>query len=99
MEVVAGAPLLIKNVVGLAGVLTVAVISLYPVVKIVAIVLMYRLAASLVEPLGDTSVSDCLCDLADGLSHLAVCTAVTGIMFAVLLTVILSIGALPMMLR
>ncbi len=99
MEVVAGASLLIKNVVGLAGVLTVAVISLYPVVKIVAIVLMYRLAASLVEPLGDTSVSDCLCDLADGLSHLAVCTAVTGIMFAVLLTVILSIGALPMMLR
>lgn len=99
IEVVAGASLLIKNVIGIAGVITVVVISLYPVIKIVAVVLMYRLAAGLAEPLGDSAVGDCLGDLADGLSHLAVCTAAIGIMFAVSLAVILSIGALPQMLR
>jgi stage III sporulation protein AE len=99
MEVVAGASLLIKNVIGVAGVLTLAVVCVYPVVKIVAIVLMYRLVSGLVEPLGDTAAGDCLSDLADSLSHLAYCTAATGIMFIVAVTVILSVGALPQMLR
>ena len=99
MEVVAGASLLIKNVVGVAGLLTVAIASLYPIVKIVAIVLMYRLASSLAEPLGDSSVADCLGDLGDGLSQLAICTAVTGIMMAVTLAIVLSVGSLPQMFR
>lgn len=99
MEVVAGASLVIKNTVGVAGVLTVAVVCMYPVLKIVAIVVLYRLAASLVEPLGDATAADCLGDFADSLSYLAYCTAATGIMFIVSIAVILGIGALPQMLR
>lgn len=99
MEVVAGASLLIKNTVGIAGVLTVAVVCLYPILKIVAIVALYRLVASLVEPLGDSAAADCLGDFADNLSYLAYCTAATGIMFIVSIAVILGVGTLPQMLR
>lgn len=99
MEVVAGASLLIKNTVGIAGVLTVGVVCLYPVLKMVAIVALYRLVASFVEPLGDAAAADCLGDFADSLSYLAYCTAATGIMFIVSIAVILGIGALPQMLR
>lgn len=99
MEVVAGASLLIKNTVGVAGVLTVALVCLYPVLKIVAIVALYRLVASFVEPLGDSAAADCLGDFADNLSYLAYCTAATGIMFIVSIAVILGVGTLPQMLR
>ena len=67
MEVVAGASLLIKNTVGIAGVLTVGVVCLYPVLKMVAIVAL-QLVASFVEPLGDAAAADCLGDFADSLS-------------------------------
>ena len=93
------ASLLIKNTVGIAGVLTVGVVCLYPVLKMVAIVALYRLVASFVEPLGDAAAADCLGDFADSLSYLAYCTAATGIMFIVSIAVILGIGALPQMLR
>lgn len=99
VEVVASSSLLIKSVVGVVGLLGIFLICIYPVIKITAIVFMYRVSAAVVQPVSDDRLVTCLDDLASGLTLVGLAVGLTGLMFFINLTIIVSLGSVAVMLQ
>jgi stage III sporulation protein AE len=99
VEVVAGGALLVKNAVGLFGILLLAAYAFFPVLKIVAVVAVYKVAGALVEPVADRRLPKALGHLEGSLTVLAVVVGATGVMFFMGLTVLIQAGTLGAALR
>ena len=67
--------------------------------KMTAIMLMFRIAAAVTQPLGDSRVSDCLDELGDALSSLCVCVATVGLMFFIGVSIVLGLGGVVVAVR
>src|SRR5690625_3422700 len=52
-DTVLSASLLLKNAVGIVGVIIIVFIALFPTLKIFAIALTYKVAAAILQPIGD----------------------------------------------
>lgn len=65
-EVMLGAGILIKNCVGVAALVILIAMAMMPILKILMLSLMYKLAAVVVEPAADKRVTGCLKGMAEG---------------------------------
>lgn len=65
-ELMLGSGILIKNCVGVAALLILIAIALVPVMKILFLSLLYKLAAVVVEPAADKRIAGCLKGMAEG---------------------------------
>ena len=99
VEVVLGTSLILKNAIGLVGIIILFVLCAFPVVKIIAMVIVYRLAAALVQPIGDSNVAEALDTMAGMLTLLFGAVASVGLMFFIAVAVIVGLGNFNVMLR
>lgn len=99
VEVVVGGSLLIKNALGVLGMVTLLVMVAFPLMKILALVLIYRLATALVQPISDPRLTDALGTMADTLTVLMVAVATAALMFFVAILVVVGIGNLAVVVR
>lgn len=99
LDAVIGGSLLLKNAVGLTGVLVLGAIILFPVLKILAVAIIYRLAAALLQPLGDSLIADTLEDLAGSLFLAFAAVLSVAIMFFLTITIIVGMANFTVMLR
>lgn len=65
-ELMLGAGILIKNCVGAAALVFLLIIGILPMIKILCISLLYKLAAVSVEPVSDKRMAGCLKGMAEG---------------------------------
>ncbi|MDP2871715.1 MAG: stage III sporulation protein AE [Bacillota bacterium] len=98
-EMVIGGSLVLKNAVGIAGAIAVFVITALPALKVGALVLIYRIAAALAEPIAGPQIVACLDGIANclGLMLLAVCG--TGLAWFVSIVMIMGAGNAAVMMR
>ncbi|MCL6581294.1 MAG: stage III sporulation protein AE [Firmicutes bacterium] len=87
-DVVLGSSLVLKNAVGVVGVLAVLTYTVFPLLKVAAMVLVYRLAAALVQPLGVGELSGGLASVATSLSLMTVVACGVGVLFVFTLAVL-----------
>lgn len=99
VEVVAGGSVLIKNAVGAFGLMAIAVMAAFPLMKIFSLVVIYRLVTALVQPISDARIVDALGALADTLTMLMAAVATVALMFFIGVTVVVGVGNLAVMLR
>ncbi len=99
IELVVGSALLLKNAIGLVGIIVILLLCLIPVLKIVAIMLIYRVSSALVQPLGNSSLADALQAMSSSLTLVFACVASVAIMFFMAVSIILATGNLTVMLR
>ena len=99
LDAIMGGSLLLKNAIGLTGVLVLGAIVLFPVLKILAIAIIYRLAGALLQPFGDTLIADALEDLAGSLFLVFAAVASVAVMFFVAITIIVGTANFTVMLR
>jgi stage III sporulation protein AE len=99
VETVAGATLILKNSVHLAGVLLVFYLVAFPALKILALVFIYKLAAALIQPLGETALSEALNTFGNCLALIFAAMAITGLFFYLAITIIAAAGNTSFMLR
>lgn len=66
MQTVIGSAVLIKNGIGAAGLIVLAVLFLVPAVKLAVIVLMYQVAQAIVQPVADKRMLTCLHSVSEG---------------------------------
>ena len=99
MDTLVGASLLIKNAMGLTGLLLLLSTAAAPMIQTLGSVLLYRLCAALLEPLADGSVCRCVQDFSDVLMLLFVIQLSVGAMFVLLVAQMLAVGSLTVMLR
>ncbi|NMA03016.1 MAG: stage III sporulation protein AE [Clostridia bacterium] len=99
LDAVIGGSLLLKNAIGLVGLVVIGVITLFPMLKIIAIVIIYKLAAALIQPIGDTKVADTLQGMANSLLLVFASVATVSLMFFLTIIIIMVTANVTVMLR
>lgn len=88
LGVALGYLVLLKQAIGILGIIMVLGICVLPVIKMLAVVLVYKLTAAMVEPMGDKRTSDVLAVIGD---HLTILTGVVGavaLMFIIMVAIV-----------
>lgn len=98
-DTVIGCTLLIKNASGLIAMIGIIIICLAPLLKILALVILYKLACAFVEPISDRKITNCLSDMASSLTYILGLTASIAVMFLIVITVVVSTTNLSAMIR
>ena len=98
-DTVLSASLLMKNAIGLAGVIIIVLLSAFPAMKILALALIYNLAAALLQPLGDSPVIGCLQTIGKSMIFVFAALATVGLMFFLAITIVIATGNVTVMMR
>lgn len=99
VEMVMGASLLLKNAIGLFGIVTVLTICAFPLIKLASLIFVIKLAGALIEPMGDERMAKCLDGMGDNLMLVFGAVLAVAIMFFLAITIIIGVGSVTMMLR
>lgn len=98
-DTVVGASLLVKNAVGLAGVVIIILLCAFPAIKILSLALIYNFAAAVMQPLGNSPIITCLSTIGKSLIFIFAALASVGLMFFLAITIIITAGNISVMIR
>lgn len=98
-DTVINASVLLKNTVGMAGVIILLFIITFPALKILMLSLIYKLAAALLQPLGGGPVIKCLDIISKSMIYIFAALAIVSMMFFLSITVIIAAGNITLMVR
>ncbi|HHY25477.1 MAG TPA: stage III sporulation protein AE [Desulfitobacterium dehalogenans] len=99
VELVVTSGLLLKNALGIVAIIALALICLGPVVKLVAMILVFKISSALIEPLGQKELADTLQEMSKSLIFIFASVASVAIMFFMAIAVVVGSGNLTVMLR
>lgn len=89
---VAGYSLLLKNAISSVGLIFVCIIVLFPIIKIIAMVFVYKLTGSLVEPIADKGIVSSIVGAGDSLVMIFSCVLSVSLMFFIMVAMMASSG-------
>ena len=92
IEVAAGYVVMIKQALGIYGVLVILGIILAPLLKIGAIALIYKVSAAIVEPLGDSRTAAILEVMSAHIFLMLATVAAVGLMFFIMIAIVASMA-------
>nr|WP_231638475.1 stage III sporulation protein AE [Paenibacillus sp. JCM 10914] len=98
-DTVISASLLVKNSIGLAGVIIILFLCAFPAIKILTLALIYNLAAAVMQPLGDTPIATCLHTIGKTMLYVFASLAAVSMMFFLAITILLTAGNITVMMR
>lgn len=98
-DTVISASLLVKNAVGLTGVVILLFLCAFPAIKILALSLIYNVSAAIMQPLGDTPVVGCLKTVGKSMIYVFAALAAVSLMFFLAITILLTAGNVTVMMR
>ncbi|CUH97437.1 hypothetical protein P22_3567 [Propionispora sp. 2/2-37] len=99
VELVMGASLLLKNAVGIFGVLAILMICVWPLLKIFSLIVIIKLTGALIQPMGDEKMAKCLDLMGNNLLLVFGGVLTAALMFFLAITMIIGVGNVTMMLR
>jgi len=99
VELVMGASLLLKNAVGIFGVVTISLLCALPLVKLISLVTVIKIAGALIQPMGDEKMAKCLDSMGNNLLLVFGALLTVALMFFLVVTIIIGAGSVAMMLR
>ncbi|MBR0596627.1 stage III sporulation protein AE [Sinanaerobacter chloroacetimidivorans] len=83
---------IIKNGIGIFGVIIILTLLLIPLIKILAVAMVYKITAIIIEPIGNKTISDCLNEVGNTVITLAIILFLGAMMFLIFLAIIIGIG-------
>lgn len=98
-DTVISASIVLKNTIGIAGVILLLLITLFPAIKILVIAFIYKFSAALLQPLGGGPIISCLDVISRCVFYLFAAVGIVSIMFFLTLTIIILAGNVTMMVR
>jgi len=98
-DTVVGCTLLIKNAAGVATMLGVLIICAVPLLKIIALVALYKAAGALLEPISEKGIVSCINDVAGSMLYIFAVAVAVAFMFIISVTALISASNLSAMLR
>jgi len=99
MDVIVSSSLLIKNGLGVIGVIIMFMIVSVPIIKILSFVLIYKLASAFIQPVCDKRIVDCLNEMGNILIMVLAALIVVSLMFFITITILIGVGNVTVMLR
>lgn len=98
VETVMNCSIVIKNSVGIIGIIIVVLVSLFPIIKTAACLIMFRLSAAVIQPISDKKIVKCISELADSVSCVLSMMVAVTIMFIIIITITINVSNSAMML-
>ncbi|WP_238996446.1 stage III sporulation protein AE [Paenibacillus pinistramenti] len=98
-DTVLSASILVKNAVGIVGVVIILFLCAFPAIKILALALIYNFTAAVMQPLGDTPIVACLETIGKSMLYVFAVLAAVGLMFFLAITIMLTAGNVTLMMR
>jgi stage III sporulation protein AE len=98
-DTVMGASLLVKNTIGLAGVIILLMLCAFPALKILSLAFIYNFSAAVMQPLGNSPVIESLSNIGKTLIYIFAALAAVGLMFFLAITIIVASGNISVMMR
>ncbi|MDR5658196.1 stage III sporulation protein AE [Serpentinicella sp. ANB-PHB4] len=99
MDTVIGCSLILKNALGAIGFITIFLICLLPIIKIIALIVIYKLCAAVIEPLSQNNLVKCLNEMSGSLVLLFATITSVAIIFFITITIIVSTSNITVMMR
>lgn len=99
VELVMGASLLIKNAVGIFGFVIVSLLCVFPLLKLLSLIIVIKISGALVQPMGDEKMAKCLDSMGNNLLLVFGAVVIVALMFFLAITMIVAVGSAAMMLR
>lgn len=99
MDTVIGCSLLVKNAIGAIGLISIFILCLMPMIKILALIVIYKLCAAVIEPISENGLVDCLNSMSNSLVLLFATVSSVAIMFFITITIIVGTGNITVMMR
>jgi len=99
LEAVISTSLLLKNAVGLIGIIAIFFICAFPVLKIISLIFIYKIAAAIAQPIGDKMISESLNVMSTGLIMVFLAVTSVCIMFFFVIAIVIGAGDFSLMLR
>ena len=87
-EVVFGTAVLIRNGIGVVGMIVCLVICLAPLIQMTVTALLYQVIAALIQPISDKRMVDCVSSIADGSKMLLRIVFTTAMLFLLTIAVV-----------
>lgn len=98
-DTVISASLMVKNAVGISGVVILLMLCAFPAVKILVLALIYNLAGAVLQPLGSSPMVTCLQTIGKSMVFVFAALACVSLMFFLAITIILTAGNISIMMR
>lgn len=99
VDTVLGCSLLIKNAVGVVGLMIILTIVTFPMLKIISLIIIYKITAVLIEPVSDKKIVNCLNDMSSSLVIVFATVISVAIMFFIAITAVVGAGNITAMIR
>jgi stage III sporulation protein AE len=93
MEMAAGCSMVLKGGLGIFGLVLVILIIVFPLIKILAVAIVYQLTSAVVQPLGNNRLADALQTVGGTFLNLFAAVAVVGLMFFISLAILVGIAS------
>ncbi len=99
IDTVVSCSMLIKNGIGVVGLLVLVLICSMPLIKIFSIIVIYKISSALIQPILDNQLVQCLNDMSNSLMILLATVIAVGVLFFIAITVIMGVGNMTVMMR
>lgn len=94
---IAGYSLVLKDAISTIGLIALVITCIFPILKIVSMIFIYKIACALIEPVSDKRVVNCLNDVGNSLLLVFASVICVAVMFFIMVTIIASTGKMAVM--
>ncbi|TFB23836.1 stage III sporulation protein AE [Filobacillus milosensis] len=98
-DTVLSASVLLKNSIGLAGVVLMLIITLFPAIKVLVIGLIFKLSAALLQPVADGPIIDAIETMGKHIFYILAGLLAVSIMFFFAIVMLIIVGNMTLMVR
>lgn len=98
-DTILGASLVLKNTLGIAGVVILLGIAIFPALKVFVIAIVYKLAAALLQPLGDGPVIQAMDVVSRHIMYVFAALLMVSMMFFLVIVIMVAASNITMMVR
>ena len=98
-DTILGASLVLKNTLGIAGVVILLGIAVFPALKVFAIAIIYKIAAALLQPLGDGPIIRAMDVVSRHIMYVFAALLMVSMMFFLVIVIMVAASNITMMVR
>lgn len=92
VDTIIGCSIVVKNAVGVAGLIVISMICLIPCIKIFTILVIYKFSSALIELISDKRISNCLYDMSGVVSILLITVLGIALVFFLTISIVIAAG-------
>ncbi len=92
VETVMNCSAVIKNAVGVVGIIAIVLAAVVPLLKITACLILFRLCSALIQPVADERWVKCMTEFGNSIASVLAIAVAVVVMFVIILTIIINIG-------